>query len=95
MIPETESLYFALLAGPLFVILMRTRFPTISHVGVFWTLAFVWMTFILLANVSRFIGGDPAATERLASGSIRWGSFILSSTLTLALWERWQRRGKT
>ena len=87
-----EAIYFALLAGPLFAILMRTRFPTVTHVGIFWSLAFVWLTFVLLANLNRFIAGNPEATTRLVDGTVRWGCFMFTAVLTAALWERWRRR---
>lgn len=45
----------------------------------------VYLAFVMLANIHRFVEGDPNAWENLFTGSIRWFGFIFTIVITAGI----------
>ena len=84
--------WFAILAGVFFGVYVFYKGTEASSwreiVG--WGAA-VYLTFILLANVHRFVEGHDAAMDNFITGGARWWGFILSIVVTAGLLRKFHK----
>jgi hypothetical protein len=93
---DFEAIYFSIVAGVLFGAYVAGTAPASEWRPILGWGAMIYLTFLAMANIDRFVTGHPNPWEALLQSSIRWWAFIFTTILTAGIirYVYWRSRGR-